>query len=119
MNTIRLRGDRAELRWHSYPAAAVQSYTIRRTAAGVVLVTGTVVLSDAFKLAQRPLTFAAPMQVGPPERRRAVMVCWPIETFTIRDGGALEATLGATQRTDALESVYRSDPRRPIILSGR
>jgi hypothetical protein len=119
MNTIRLRGVAAELRWHSYPAAAVHGYTIARSAQGTVVVTGTVVYQDAFKLAQRPLTFAAPMLVGPPDRRRSVMVTWPIETFTIRDGGAFTATLSARQGSHALESVYRSDPHRPIVLAGR
>jgi hypothetical protein len=119
MNTIRLRGVIAELRWHTYPAAAIHGYTMARSAQGTVVVTGTVVYQDAFKLAQRPLTFAAPMLVGKPERQRSVMVIWPIQTFTIKDGGALTATLGAQQRSHALESVYRSDPRRPIVLTGR
>jgi hypothetical protein len=118
-NVIRLRGVVAELRWHTYPAAAVHGYTITRTPQGTVVVSGTVVYQDAFKLAQRPLTFAAPMVVGKPDRQRPVMVTWPIQTFTIRDSGAFTATLSAQQGAHALESVYRSDPRRPIVLTGR
>ena len=117
MNTIRLHGREAELRWHTYPAAAVRGYSITRTPRGAVVLTGTVVYRDAFKLAQRPLLFAAPMLLGPPERRRAVVVTWPIETCTISDAGALSATLGATQRCDAVQSLHRSDPRSPIIVS--
>jgi hypothetical protein len=118
MNTIRLSGASAQLRWHTYPAAAVERYTITRTAAGAVVVTGTVVLSDAFKLAQRPLLFAAPMLLGAPERRRCVVVTWPIDSFTLTEAGALTATLGATQRCDALQSLPRSDARHPITVSG-
>ena len=119
VHTIRLRGAVAELRWHTYPAAAVERYTIARTARGTVVVTGTVVLRDAFKLAQRPLTFAAPMLVGPPDRRLAVDVCWPIDTFTLSEAGALHATLGAQRRPSAVESLSRSVPGDPAAAGRR
>lgn len=98
MNDVWLDGTRGrgQIRWHTYPAADVHCYTIRRTAAGAVVVRGTVVYRDAFKLAQRPLLFTAPMLVGP-ERRRAE-VTWPIETFTLTEAGALAATLGTQLR---------------------
>lgn len=120
MNKIRLRGQVAEIRWHTYPAAAVHGYTITRAeATGVVSVAGTVVYQDAFKLAQRPLLFAAPMLVGPPERRRAVTITWPLDTFTIADSGAFTATLGAQKGTSyAPLPVHRPDPRSAIIVVG-
>ena len=116
MNAIRLRGVVADLRWHTYVAAAVQGYTITRSARGVVTVTGTVVLQDAFKLQQRPLLFVAPMRIGPPERRRIVEITWPLESFAITDAGAFTGTLGAQEGSHAALSIRRPDPRTTIVV---
>lgn len=73
-----------QIKWHYYVAAAINGYTVTRSAEGQWHVRGTVVLSDAFKLSQRPLTFVAPHEKGE--------WCWPIVSFEIADG-ALSATL--------------------------
>jgi len=70
--------------WGYYTAAAIHNYTVTRRDASWTL-TATVVLSDAFKLSQRPLRFVAPHAHGE--------WAWPIDTLTIADG-ALTATLG-------------------------
>jgi hypothetical protein len=54
-----LTGVVGHIKWHYYTAAAINGYTVRRTKAGAWSLTATVVLSDAFKMAQRPLTFIA------------------------------------------------------------
>lgn len=79
-----ITGVVGQIKWHYYVAAAINGYTVTRNE-GVWSLRGTVVLSDAFKLSQRPLTFVAPHERG--EWR------WPIETLQIADG-ALTARLG-------------------------
>lgn len=80
-----ITGVVASIAWHYYTAAAINGYTVTRAADGSWRASGTVVLSDAFKLAQRPLTFIAPHANG--EWR------WPIDTLTVANG-RLTATLG-------------------------
>lgn len=53
------RGVVGELAWHYYTAAAINGYAIARNHKGEWSLTATVVLADAFKMAQRPLTFVA------------------------------------------------------------
>jgi hypothetical protein len=60
-----------------FDAATVEGYAVQRTPANEWSVVGRVVLSDAYKLAQRPLMFVAPHKGG--EFR------WPILSFEIRD----------------------------------
>lgn len=55
-----LSGVVGHIKWHYYTAAAINGYTVTRNKAGTVwALTATVVLSDAFKMAQTPLTFVA------------------------------------------------------------
>ena len=83
-----ISGVVGQIKWHHYVAAAVNNYAVGH-ADGTWRLRATVVLSDAFKLSQRPLTFVAPHAKG--EWR------WPIETFEIAGGamtGELTARLG-------------------------
>lgn len=68
-----------------FNAAAIDGYTVTRTRENVWAVVGRVVLSDAYKLSQRPLMFVAPTKAG--EFR------WAIRSFEI-SGGVLRASLG-------------------------
>jgi len=118
-NTVReWRGVVAEIRWHTYIAAAIRGYVLERRRSGVVTLRATVLLSDAFKLAQRPLTFVMPVRLGKPPRQRDAEFCYPIETFTLRDS-ALDATLGPRIRgTHAALPFCRPDPRQPVVIVG-
>ena len=80
-----IRGAVAAVAWGYYNAAAIEGYSITRSAAGAWSVTGRVVMSDSFKLSQRPLFFVAPHQRG--EWR------WPITTMRVTEG-QLVADLG-------------------------
>lgn len=80
-----IRGVVGQIKWHYYTAAAINGYTVSRNDQREWSLRGTVVLSDAFKLTQRPLTFVAPHAKG--EWR------WPIESMTVADG-SLVAKLG-------------------------
>lgn len=87
-----LRGVVGHIKWEYYTAAAINGYTVTRANDGQHWsLTATVVLSDAFKLAQRPLTFVAKHAKG--EWR------WPIDTLTLQaDRHQLTAQLGPPQR---------------------
>lgn len=53
-------GVTGSIRWHYYTAAAIEGYTVTRSADGTRWgLTATVVLHDAFKMAQTPLVFVA------------------------------------------------------------
>lgn len=80
------------IKWRYYTAAAINGYTVapakdRQTWALVA----TVVLSDAFKMAQTPLTFHAKHAKG--EWR------WPIVSCVVDDNHRLTATLGRLEHT--------------------
>lgn len=81
-----LTGVVGHVKWHYYTAAAIHGYTVTwskdRTDWSL---TATVVLSDAFKMAQRPLTFVAKHEKG--EWR------FPIRELQLHEH-ALTATLG-------------------------
>jgi hypothetical protein len=47
------------IKWHYYTAAGIEGYTVTRSKDGQWSLRAQVVLSDAFKMAQRPLTFVA------------------------------------------------------------
>lgn len=112
------RGVVAEIRWHSYPAAGIRGYVVTRSEAGALTVRATVLLSDAYKLAQRPLTLVLPVRLGKPPRQRDAEYVYPIDAFTLRDS-VLEATLGARIRgTHAALPFHRPDPRSPIVVVG-
>ena len=81
-----VQGVVGQVKWHYYTAAAINGYTVSRTE-GRWTLQATVVLSDAFKMAQRPLTFVAPHKDG--EWR------WPIESLEpIGENHQLVAQLG-------------------------
>jgi hypothetical protein len=54
-----MSGVVGSIKWGYYTAAGIHGYTVSCTKDGVWHLTATVVLSDAFKMAQRPLTFVA------------------------------------------------------------
>lgn len=83
-----ITGVVGHVKWHYYTAAAVNGYTVSRTKRGEWSVTATVVLSDAFKMAQTPLTFVAKHAKG--EWR------FPILSLELRDH-RLTAKLGPPQ----------------------
>jgi hypothetical protein len=88
VSALTIRGVVGQIKWHYYNAAAINGYTVTRTGtAGDATwsLRGTVVLADAFKMAQQPLMFIAPTQHG--EWR------WPILSVQMVDG-SLTATLG-------------------------
>ena len=86
-----LTGVVGHIKWHYYTAAAINGYTVTRNRAGTVWsLTATVVLADAFKMAQTPLTFVAKHAKG----------AWtfPIVSHVLdRDTHRLTAQLGPPQ----------------------
>jgi hypothetical protein len=79
-----------QITWSYYTAAAINGYTVTRSASGQWSLMATVVVSDAYKLRQRPLMFVAPHAKG--EWR------WPITSLdmvTDRGPNHVLATLGA------------------------
>jgi hypothetical protein len=82
-----LSGDIGSIKWGHYTAAAIHGYTVAPTDKTLTVWTlqATVVLADAFKMAQTPLVFSAKHPKG--EWR------WPITTLA-RDEHRLTATLG-------------------------
>lgn len=83
-----LAGVVGSIKWHHYPAAAINGYHVAplNKARTEWSLTATVVLSDAFKMAQRPLTFVAKHAKGEWE--------FPIVSMT-RTEYRLTARLGA------------------------
>lgn len=79
-----ITGVVGQIKWGYYNAAAINGYTVTRQGTEWRL-RATVVVSDAFKLAQRPLRFVAPTKYG--EWR------WPITNFDLNNG-QLTAQLG-------------------------
>jgi hypothetical protein len=79
-----IAGVVGQIKWAYYMAGAINGYRVERHGRAWSL-TGTLVMSDAFKLAQRPLVFIAPHQYG--EWR------WPITTLEIH-GDQVVAALG-------------------------
>jgi len=84
------------IRWQHYTAAAINGYTVTPTdkAGARWALRATVVLANAFNLAQRPLTFVAKHKRG--EWR------WPIESMEVRTLSGvptLTATLGREETT--------------------
>lgn len=82
-----LTGVVGHIKWGHYTAAAINGYTVAPTtkARTVWSLTATVVLADAFKMAQRPLVFVAKHAKG--EWR------FPIVRFD-RHNDSLTAVLG-------------------------
>jgi hypothetical protein len=81
-----IRGVIGVVKWAYYNAAAIEGYTVTRTKGSASWsLRATVILSDSFKLSQRPLMFEAPHQGG--------VWRWPIEEFSIVNG-TMTARLG-------------------------
>ena len=85
-----LSGVIGAIKWGHYTAAAIHGYTVSPTDKTLTAwtLTATVVLADAFKMAQTPLVFTAKHAKG--EWR------WPIKTLA-RSETSLTATLGPPQ----------------------
>jgi hypothetical protein len=85
-----LSGVIGAIKWGHYTAAAIHGYTVSPTDKTLTVwrLTATVVLADAFKMAQTPLVFTAKHAKG--EWR------WPV-TSLARAEGSLTATLGPPQ----------------------
>jgi hypothetical protein len=84
MGSGAITGLEGSIAWAHYTAAQLEGYTVTRTDTRWTL-SATIVLSDAFKLAQRPLIFVAPHAHG--EWR------WPILSLDVV-AQTLTATLG-------------------------
>lgn len=56
---LAITGVVGSIRWGYYTAAGIHGYRVARSKDGVWSLTATVVLADAFKMAQTPLTFVA------------------------------------------------------------
>lgn len=89
--TGRLTGLEGTIVWAYYDAAKVARYTATRAQDGGWHLRGTVVLSDAFKMAQRPLLFVITHASGQWK--------WIIRECHITDG-QLTATLGPIERIE-------------------
>jgi len=85
MNKAMLRGPEAVIRWGYQPAVRLGSWSVANEA-GRRTLTGSVVQSDPFRVAQQPLTFVVSRPSGQTWR-------WPVELLQIA-GGELTATLG-------------------------
>jgi len=90
-----IRGVVGQIRWAYYTAAQVEGFTVIRNQTprppGVPArwsMRGRVVLTDPFKLTQKPLIFVAPHAKGKWQ--------WPIEDLVITDG-ELTARLGPVE----------------------
>lgn len=82
-----ISGVVASIKWASYTAAAVNSYTVTRDpVTRAWSATGILVIADAFKLSQRPLTFVAPFKGGEWH--------WPIVDPLPRVAGPFRVRLG-------------------------
>jgi hypothetical protein len=79
-----IKGVVGQIMWGYYPAASINGYTVVRNGTAWSL-RATVVMSDAFKMTQKPLIFIAPHQHG--------RWSWPIKSVQIQNG-ALTAELG-------------------------
>lgn len=84
--SIPIRGTRGAVRWAYYTAAAIEGYAVRPIGAGLWSLSATVTLADAYRLRQRPLTFAAEL-----EHNRIWL--WPILELELVDR-RLTARLG-------------------------
>lgn len=81
-----LTGIIGRIEWGYYVAAAIEGYTVTGEKDNTWRLTATVVLSDPFKLAQRPLRFVAPHAKG--------VWTWPVQTLHVEQHGRVTARLG-------------------------
>jgi hypothetical protein len=92
---VSIAGIVGAIRWDYYTAAGIHGYTASCTKDGVWSLTATVVLSDAFKMAQRPLVFVAMHAKKGLDGQCVVKTAWrwPILSYTLVDH-QLTAKLG-------------------------
>lgn len=86
---VTVRGVDASLRWGYQSAAILRAWTVTKDDHGVWSLAASVVSTDAYRVAQRPLVFVAPHATGAWR--------WPIETLQIA-GASLSATLGPKEK---------------------
>jgi hypothetical protein len=94
------RGTVGQIWWYRYQAAEVQGYTVvpkgERWSLSCQLLA-----ADKFKMTQRPLTFVALLtktrDLGGGIYGTKTEWRWPLETFSLAEGGLLTATLGAME----------------------
>ena len=109
-----ITGVAGTIKWHYYTAAAINNYTVTRSKRGDWSMAAIVVLSDAYKMAQRPLVFIAKTKRG--EWR------WPVLSIERESGDRahmLTAKLGPPERilktpppaVDPREPRVRTSPR--------
>jgi len=96
---LAISGINGVIRWGYYNAAKIEGYAVYRDKDGHWTMTATLVLSDAFKMRQRPLMFVAPyLRETCSACSKAIQVCvcrepqkvsvqgewrWPIESIEI------------------------------------
>lgn len=80
-----IRGVVGRIEWRYFVAAAIEGYTVTRSADNQWSLLATVIQADAFKLRQRPLVFAAPYDAG--------VWRWPIQSLDVGPNH-IRATLG-------------------------
>lgn len=86
---VQIRGVVGQIKWSYYIAAGIHGYTVKHDKKrGLWSLIGTVVVSDAFKMAQRPLEFVAPHKKGAWR--------WAIVSHQINNG-TVRATLSPLQ----------------------
>ena len=83
MNKVTMRGQAGELRWSYHRAAEVRQWELFGST-----LTATLVTSDAYRLAQSPLTFVVPRANG--------AWSWPLESLQV-DGQSITATVRAEE----------------------
>jgi hypothetical protein len=93
MSRAAITGVVGQVKWSYYVAAAINGYTVSRGPDGSWSLRGTIVISDAFKMAQRPLTFVAPVRLGKPPDDTPTEWRWPIVSSEIVNG-TIVARLG-------------------------
>lgn len=77
-----IRGVVGRIQWGYYTAAALEGYrVVRHKKTGKWSLSGRVVMTDAFKLSQRPLVFVAPFKHG----ERPGEWSWPVEEINVQN----------------------------------
>ncbi len=84
-SSVRVHGASGVVRWGYHPAATLGAWTITASPDRVLLLTAAVQASDALRIAQRPLTFAALIA--------GRTLTWPLVSVSI-SGSQLTGTLG-------------------------
>lgn len=87
-----ITGVIGRITWSYYTAAQIEGYTVRRSPSNEWTLCAVVVLSDSFKIRQRPLMFRAVRKLGGTMGEWV----WPIVEFTSdpKSKGEITARLG-------------------------